>query len=479
MLQEYLKAGYPALCILTQEPFRAERLLPFASNWKFFAWDCSRGIRQAGSLKVLEEVLDPVAALSWLTANNDSVLLMHNLHLFTEAPEVIQGLQNGVELWKAQGNCLVMLSPLIAIRPELSSLFTVVDLPLPDTEALYGLQQDLGTPLRVKPNKKAARLARGLTEFEAECAYALSLVRRKYFSSRVISDLKSQLIRKSGLLEVWEPESIAHVGGLAPLKTYIRTRAKAFLPDSEHLPKPRGILLVGIPGTGKSLSCKAAASILGWPLIRLDIGALKGSLVGESEQRIRQATKVIESFGECVVWVDELEKSFSGIKSSGETDGGSTSGMFSHFLTWLQEHRSPVFVMATANDISKLPPETIRAGRFDAIFMVDLPTLTERKEILKIMNTRYNTSIPLSWADGLNGWSGSEIEQLCRESAFSSPEDALEMIVPLSRTMREEVESLRNWARTRARSANTPDTPPEETRKIRTVVSAPDKKTLN
>lgn len=478
MLQDYLKAGFPALCVLTNEPFRAERTLPFESgSWKFYAWDCSRGIRQAGSPRVLDEIQDPVAALSWLNTRTDTVLFAHNLQLFLEAPEVIQGLQNGSEIWKAQGNCLVMLAPIISIRPELSSLFTVVDLPLPDTEALFGLQQELAAPLRIKTNKKAARLARGLTEFEAECAYALSLVKRRYFSSKVISDLKSQLIRKSGLLEVWEPESLAHVGGLGLLTAYIRTRSKAFLPENEHLPKPRGILLVGIPGTGKSLSCKAAASILGWPLIRLDIGALKGSLVGESEQKIRQATKVIESFGECVVWVDELEKSFSGVKNSGETDGGTTSGMFSHFLTWLQEHRSPVFVMATANDVSKLPPETIRAGRFDAIFMVDLPTLTERIEILKIMNARYGTSVPLSWADGLNGWSGSEIEQLCRESAFSTPEDALGMIVPLSRTMREEIEALRNWARTRARPANTPDQPIAETRKIRTSVSVP--QTLN
>lgn len=468
MIQDYLKAGFPALCILTSEPFRAEKVLPFPGHWRFFSWDCLQGIREAGGYKALEEILDPVEALKWLTGTRDTVLFMHNLHLFMDSPEVIQGIQNGSQLWKAQGNCLAMISPCIQIRPEIQSIFTVVDLPLPDTESLYSLQCEIGGPLSIKPNKKAARLARGLTEFEAECAYALSLVKRKYFSSHVISSIKSQLIKKSGLLEVWEPEHISSVGGLYQLKQYIKTRAKAFLPGFEHLPRPRGILLVGIPGTGKSLSCKAAASILGWPLIRLDIGALKGSLVGESEKRIRQATQVITSFGECVVWCDELEKSFSGVKSSGETDGGTTSGMFSHFLTWLQEHRSPVFVMATANDISKLPPETIRAGRFDAVFMVDLPSLKERKEIIQIMNARYDTKIPLEFAENLNGWSGSEIEQLSREMKFSDLDSAYQSIVPLSRTMREEVESLRNWARTRARYANTLDDAPEETRKIRT-----------
>jgi len=472
MLQDYLKAGYPALCVLTQEPFRAEKILSLAGAWKFYAWDCSRGIRVAGNPRVQDEIRDPVEALNWFNGQKDTVLFMHNLHLFMDSPDVIQAVQNGVELWKSYGDCLVMVSPLIHIKPELQSVFTVVDLPLPDTESLFTLQQDLGTPHKVKANKKAARMARGLTEFEAECAYALSLVKKRYFSSKVISDLKSQIIRKSGLLEVWEPESISSVGGLNPLKTYITSRAKAFLPECDHLPKPKGILLVGIPGTGKSLSCKAAASILGWPLVRLDIGALKGSLVGESEKQIRMATKVIDSFGECVLWIDELEKGFSGVKSSGETDAGTTSGMFSHFLTWLQENTSPVFVMATANDIAKLPPETIRAGRFDAVFMVDLPTLPERKEIIRIMNARYHTDIPEDWADNLGGWSGSEIEQLCRESCFTDMHAAFESIVPLSRTMREDVESLRNWARTRARQANTPEDEPDEQRKIRAQSSA-------
>lgn len=470
MLIDYLKAGFPAISILTHEPARAEKVIPFEGHWRFFAWDCMRGIRQAGSSKILEEVRDPVDAINWLNASMDTVLLMHNLHLFLDSPEIIQGIQNGAEFWKSKGNCLVLVSPIIQMRPELKTVFTVVDLPLPDTDYLYQIQQELGGPLNVKPNKKAARLARGLSEQEAECAYALSLVRRRYFSSRIISDLKSQLIRKSGLLEVWEPEHLSSVGGLSQLKTYIKTRAKAFTPGNEHLPRPKGLLLVGIPGTGKSLSCKAAASILGWPLIRLDIGALKGSLVGESEKKIRQATQIISSFGECVVWLDEIEKALSGVKSSGETDAGTTSGMFSHLLTWLQENTSPVFVMATANDITKLPPEILRAGRFDAVFSVMLPTLRERREIIKIMNGRYGTKIPIEYAQNLQGFSGAEIEQVIRESLFTDLDTAMHSVIPLSRTMREEIDAIQNWARTRARPANTPDDEPE-TRKIRT--SAP------
>jgi DNA polymerase III delta prime subunit len=425
------------------------------------------GIRPAGSLVGVEDLRDPVEALNWLTSNSNTVLMTHNLHLFMNSAELIQTIQLGADIWKAKGNCLIGISPIIAIPPELKSIFTVIDLPLPDAESLYALQFDLGSPHNIKPNKKAARLARGLTEFEAECAYSLSLVRTKYFSSKVVSEVKSQLIRKSGLLECWEPEDIANVGGLNPLKSYIQTRSSAFSSDNEHLPKPKGILLVGPPGVGKSLSCKAAANILGWPLVRLDIGALKSSLVGESEQKMRQATTVISSFNECVVWVDEIEKAFAGVKSSGETDGGTTSGMFSHFLTWLQENKSPVFVMATANDVSKLPPETLRAGRFDAIFMVDFPSLAERRDIISIMNNRYNADIPLDYAEKLVGWSGSEIEQLARETKFVSLDEAYQSIIPLSRTMREDVTALQKWAKTRARLANTADAEPD-VRKIHT-----------
>jgi SpoVK/Ycf46/Vps4 family AAA+-type ATPase len=245
-------------------------------------------------------------------------------------------------------------------------------------------------------------------------------------------------------------------------------RAKAFDPGNEHLPMPKGILLVGVSGTGKSLSAKAIANILNWPLIRLDIGALKTSLVGASEQRMRDALRIIDAFGGyLVVWIDECEKAFSGIRSSGESDAGTTANIFSHFLIWMQETPTPMIVVATANDVSKLPPEFLRAGRFDAIFFVDLPTFEERKEIIKIMNRRYNTNIPITYAEKTDGWSGSEIEQLAKESLFDGLETAFTSIVPLSRLMREPIQSLRDWAKTRARSANTNERPIPQQRKIR------------
>ncbi len=468
MIQDYLKAGYPALCILTQEPDRAEQTLP-CEGVAFYAWDCIRGIRPAKRPQAIDEIRDPVEAINWLSSHQDSVLIAHNLHLFLDIPEVIQAIQNGVIRWKAIGSCLVMISPLIQIRPELEKMFTVIDLELPGEETLFHLQMELAKSVKVEPNPESVRAARGLTEFEAETAFALSLVKEGRFSTRVIAEAKAQMIRKSGLMEFWEPAHIADVGGLDNLKTFIRNRSKAFLPGNGTLPKPKGILLVGIPGTGKSLSCKATASILGWPLIRLDIGALKNSLVGESERRMRQATGVIDAFGEAVVWVDEAEKAFAGSKSSGETDSGTTASMFGHFLCWMQETKTPVLIMATANDISKLPPEFLRAGRFDAIFFVDLPTPAERKEIIGIMNRKYGTDISAEFADKLNGFTGAEIEQLTKDCLFDGLDAAMEAIVPLSRTMREEVQNLRDWARTRARFANTPEDEPAEQRKIRTI----------
>ena len=216
-------------------------------------WDCIQGIRETGTSKIIEEVRDPVEAIKWLNVYRDTVLCASNLHLFLEIPEVIQAIQNGITLWKGIGSALVMISPIIQLRPEVEKFFTIVDLPLPDDETLINLQNELCKSVNVNPNKKAARAAKGLTEFEAETAFALSIIRKGYCSTKVISEAKSQMIRRSKLMEFWVPEDIRNVGGLNQLKMFIANRAKAYEPGNEHLPQPRGVILVGIPGTGKSL----------------------------------------------------------------------------------------------------------------------------------------------------------------------------------------------------------------------------------
>ncbi len=455
-ITHYVKAGYPLIYVCTQEADRAIRSIK-AEGWKTYSWDCQRGITDPETDRTLEDISDPLNALKWLGSKGDAILIVQNFHRFMAPVEIIQEIQNSLPIWKGQGSCLLMAGPRVNLPVEIEKYFTMLDFALPSFQDLLTIQQELGESVKVEANPEAVEAARGLTEFEAETAFALSLVMKKKFCPQIITEQKKQMIRRTGLMEFWPPVPIDQVGGLELLKQYLGNRMKAFEPGNDHLPKPKALLLVGIPGTGKSLSCKAAASILNWPLIRLDISALKGSLVGESERKIRQATATIDAFGKAVVWLDEIDKVFSGIKSSGHTDGGTTSGMFGHFLTWMQETRSPILVMATANNISELPPEFMRAGRFDAMFFVDIPTLDERMQIIRIMNARYASKIPFEYAEKLQGWSGAEIEQLSKDSLFDGLDAALESIVPLSRTMKEEITALREWAKTRARRANSPE----------------------
>jgi AAA+ superfamily predicted ATPase len=455
-ISNYLKAGYPAISILTVETDRAVRSI-ICNNHERYSWDCMRGIIDVSKNQIIEDVPDPLGALRWLSARSDTVLFAENFSHFLESVEIIQEVQNSIPIWKASGCCFAITGPLARIPQEIEKYFTILDFELPGLDDLMAIQKELGDSVGVYTNPAAVEAALGLTEFESETAFALSLVEKKEFCADVITRQKMQMIKRSGLMEFWPPVPLDEVGGLDNFKQYLSNRMKAFEPGNENLPKPKALLLVGIPGTGKSLSCKAAASILNWPLIRLDISALKGSLVGESERRMRQATATIDAFGKAIVWLDEIEKAFAGVRSSGQTDGGTTSGMFGHFLTWMQETESPVIVMATANNINELPPEFLRAGRFDSMFFVDLPNAQERSEIIDIMNRRYGCELPSEFAEKLSGWTGAEIEQLAKDSLFDGLEIAFESIVPLSKSMKEEITAMQNWANTRARRANKTD----------------------
>jgi len=465
-LQNYLKAGYPGFYIETEEPLRAISSIQ-TPGWQSFSWDCLRGLTDSQTGRIIEDLPDPLGAVKWLGERNDTVLIVQNFHHFISSVEIIQEIQNGIPIWKASGCCLVLAGHPVRLPQEIEKFFTILDFRLPTLDDLRRIQQELAESVGVEVAEDAVEAALGLTEFESETAFALSLVLKKRFCADIVTRQKTQMIRRTGLMEFWPPVPVDMVGGLDFLKTYLSNRKTAFEPGNEHLPKPKALLLVGIPGTGKSLSCKAAASIFGWPLIRLDISSLKGSLVGESERRIRQATATIEAFGRAVVWLDEIDKAFGGVKSSSKTDGGTTASMFGHFLTWMQETTSPILVMATANNIKDLPPEFMRAGRFDAMFFVDLPTGKERLEIMGIMNDRYSTQIPEGYEDELNGWTGAEIEQLAKDSLFDGLDEALKTIVPLSKTMKEEIGALQQWAMTRARRASMPEE--RQTKSVRRI----------
>jgi SpoVK/Ycf46/Vps4 family AAA+-type ATPase len=283
-------------------------------------------------------------------------------------------------------------------------------------------------------------------------------------------------VRKSGVLEYYDAsETMQDVGGLDLLKDWLRKRRAAFSQEARAfgLPAPKGVLLLGVQGTGKSLSAKAIANLWNLPMLRLDVGRVFGSLVGASEANMRAAIRTAEAVAPCILWIDELEKGFAGVQGSGVSDSGTTARVFATFLTWMQDKRAPVFVVATANDVSQLPPELLRKGRFDEIFFIDLPTAAEREQIFAI-HLRKRGRDPQHYdlkrlAAATEGFSGAEIEQVVVAGLFTAfdagreltTDDMLEEVrhtVPLAVMMREEIEELRTWAqlRTRPASSRTP-----------------------
>jgi len=289
--------------------------------------------------------------------------------------------------------------------------------------------------------------------------------------AEVLSE-KQQIVRKSGLLEYYAAaETFSDVGGLGVLKSWLQKRALAFSDEAKAfgLPAPKGIFLLGVQGCGKSLCAKAVASLWQLPLLRFDMGRMLGSLVGSSEENVRRAVAVAESVAPSILWVDEIDKALSGFQGSGITDAGTTARVFGTFLTWLSEKTATVFVVATANDVSQLPPELVRKGRFDELFFVDLPSGQERQEIFAIhlrKRKRDSKDFDLgALAAASQNHSGAEIEQAVISGLYDAFSDrcelstqhllrALECAVPLAATLDEQISALRSWADGRARNAS-------------------------
>lgn len=449
----HVRAGFPALWVQTQEPSRT------IGEWggeavkvgyKAFSWDCQSGVRDTiNGFK--KEMPDPLEAVSFLTTiNQKSVIFLQNFHRFLRgdgAIDIIQLIYNLLDQYKASGKTIIILAPCIEIPIELSKVFTALSFDLPtkdDLKKILDYMADSSKKPLPDGEKQDAILeaGKGLAAFEFENALALSLVAKKSFDPLIVMDQKSQLIKKNAslMLEKFD-ESLENLGGLENLKSFCRKIV--------HSPYSRGVLLLGVPGTGKSHFAKGLGKELGLPTPGLDFGRMFGSLVGESEGRIREALNVIDAFSPCLLFIDEIEKGLSGIQSSGQTDGGTGSRVFGTFLTWLNDHKSRVFVVATCNDVSKMPPEFLRAERWDAIFFVDLPTERERQIILDLYRKQYGVKGEPS--HNLQGWSGAEIKSLCRIATMMKctlPE-AERYVIPLSQSMAEKIQNLREWARTR------------------------------
>ena len=330
---------------------------------------------------------------------------------------------------------------------------------LPDREELEQIARGIATEEGELPAdvqlQAVIDAAAGLTRMEAENAFSLALIRNNQIAADAVWELKSQMLKKSGTLSLYQgQEDFSRLGGLTNLKAFCK-RAMLNTARGNSLLRPRGVMLLSPPGCGKSQFCKALGKEVGRPVLQLDVGSLMGSLVGQSEERTRSAFKVIDAMAPCIAMIDEVEKAFAGIGSSG--DSGVASRMFGTFLSWLNDHESDVFVVCTSNDIAKLPPEFGRSERFDGIFFLDLPSLEEKDGIWNLYRQLYGIDSTSRHPDDTN-WTGAEIKSCCRLAALLdvSLAQAAQNVVPVAVTSAESIDRLRIWASGRCLSASTP-----------------------
>lgn len=484
-LETLIRARYPIIYIVSWEEKRVEdalRTIARDRGKKIFFWTITQGMVQNPNHRD-NATRDPIAALDAVMDSREQALfVLKDYHAFISDVTVTRRLRDLTAALKTSYKTLIILAPNLKLPNELEKDVTVVDYGLPDHEDLDQLLEGIVQSVKDNPQVDTTlteierdyilKAAQGLTANEAENVFAKSLVEKHKFDVDVILSEKEQIIRKSGILEYYPfSESIGDVGGLDLLKDWMEKRTVAFTEKARDfgLPSPRGVLLLGVQGCGKSLSAKAIGSLWRLPLLRLDVGRIFAGIVGSSEENMRKAIRVAESVAPCILWLDELEKGFSGTQSSGMSDGGTTSRVFGTFLTWMQDKKAPAFVVATSNDVTSLPPELLRKGRFDEIFFIDLPSTEERAQIFKIhlqKRKRNPDEFDLHrLAAATPGFSGAEIEACVVEGLYDAFDEekalttealvaAAHHTVPLSMTMRERIEDLREWANTRARIAS-------------------------
>lgn len=485
-IEVLIRAKYPILNIVSWEERRVEETLGTictALRRKLHVWSITQGMKPTLSTNPTKSTLSAEleALAQAYEASDFTVILLKDFHPYMRDARTVRLLRDLATRLRSKHQTLVILSPSLTLPTELEKDVTVVDFPLPTAteignmldQAIAAAAEHDGVDAKVSEQlrEQLIHAATGLTMDEIEAVFARSLVEKKKFDVDSVVKEKQQIIRKSGLLEFYPvQDKMSDVGGMGLLKKWLSKRGTSFSEKAREfgLPSPKGILLLGVQGCGKSLVAKAVAAHYNLPMLKLDVGRIFGSLVGQSEENIRKAIRVSESVSPCVLWADELEKGFAGV-SGGVSDSGTTARVFATFLSWMQEKTAPVFLIATANDVSKLPPEMLRKGRFDEIFFVDLPTDKEREGIFEI-HLRKRGRDPKKFklaalSELTEGYSGAEIEQVVvgglytafdkkRELTQKDIEDEAKAIVPLSRMMAEDIEELREWARMRARPAS-------------------------
>jgi ATP-dependent 26S proteasome regulatory subunit len=489
-----VRARYPLLYLVSWEEQRLDSIfeqLAKTHGKQLLEWSATKGLRRKGGsraaapLEIATEPLEMLAAIERLP--EPALVVLKDFHPYLSEPRVVRALRELGHALKSTYTTVLLLSPVLQIPVELEKDISVLDVPLPTFLDLAQLLSDIvgvvrqGNRVQVELSRldaeRLVKAAQGLTLTEAENAFAKAIAvdnRLDGSDVAVMIEEKRQAIRKSGLLEYYPAEeNLGGVGGLEHLKRWLDARSSAFGEAARKfgLPEPKGVLLLGVQGCGKSLTAKAVAAQWGLPLVRLDMGRIFSGLIGSSEENLRKAIKVAEGVAPCVLWVDEIEKGLAGT-GGGDSDGGVAARVFGALLTWLQEKTSPVFVVATANRIDLVPPELLRKGRFDEIFFIDLPSRAERQQIFEIHLRRRGRDPakfdPAALAEQAAGFSGAEIEQAIVSGMYqafqagsellpSDVEQVLRESCPLSRTMHEEIARLREWARLRTRPASVGD----------------------
>ena len=481
-LELLIKSRTSLIWIRTKEEERLEKLINFSceklSIKRFICWDCVSGIQGLINEKG-KFSNNPLGVLNWLKEQNSevpTVLLVKDFHKFYDDPSISRTIKELCQLLKSTSNNVIFSSHILPSSEELDDLVNTVNLPLPDQEELINLIKSISanTHSNLDENdlNELALASSGLSETRVKQVAAKALTQRGKISKIDLKEIlaeKKQVISRSEILEFFESSSNQNdIGGLKILKIWLNQRHQAFSKEARAygLPIPKGVLLVGPQGTGKSLTAKSIAQTWSMPLLKLDVGRLFSSLVGSSEARTRETILRAEAMSPCILWIDEIDKGFGG---DARSDGGTSQRVLASLLTWMAEKKSSVFVIATANAIDKLPAELLRKGRFDEIFFLDLPNPEERLSILELhlKKRRPNYNFPLSTIiDRTNGYSGAELEQAVIEGmhySFSERRELMEKdlikavseLIPLSRTAREQIDTLKEWSSTgRARPAS-------------------------
>ena len=492
-LESYIRAGYPLLYVTALEPVRASIAIEkvcegISGGLSCHIWKITNGGDGTGNGDDPDEIFSAIDKFA-----DNSVAILHNYHAFigeNPDPVRIQLVMDAYNRWKGKGfnRTVIILSPIYKIAPELERFVQNLTYTLPDNEQITGIvdrfadvYKDTFTWESPEHRNRVIANSSGMTEDEVESSLALSVVKSKAINNEpkidadFIMDEKAKILEKTGYLEYWPyPDNLDAVGGLTNLKTWLNERKKAVLsPKAKEfgLPNPKGLFLLGPPGTGKSLSAKCLSREWGLPLIKFDLGKVFGSLVGQSEERMRMVCAQIESLAPATLWIDEIEKGMAGADSSGSMDSGVTKRVFGQLLTWMEERPKDklIYIIATANEATSLPAALLR--RFDELFWLDLPTTSDRYEILRIQLAKNN-----QMSDTINkelgqvvslttGFSGAEIERVVHSAMFKAFNedaeritldhliDSASKIVPLAQLRREDIEASRAWARERCQFA--------------------------